>query len=70
MTTGTGLNATVSGQTVNIGLTTDAQNAISNGIGLLGNVGSTGIKKLKEGNVAFDIKGDGSVVRQLHLILV
>ena len=61
--TGTGLNATVSGQTVNIGLTTDAQNAISNGIGLLGNVGSTGIKKLKEGNVAFDIKGDGSVVK-------
>ena len=63
VTTGTGLNATVSGQTVNIGLTTDAQNAISNGIGLLGNVGSTGIKKLKEGNVAFDIKGDGSVVK-------
>ena len=63
VTTGTGLNATVSGQTVNIGLTIDAQNAISNGIGLLGNVGSTGIKKLKEGNVAFDIKGDGSVVK-------
>ncbi|MDU3514020.1 MAG: ESPR-type extended signal peptide-containing protein, partial [Veillonella sp.] len=63
VTAGTGLRATVSGQTVNIGLTTDAQNAISNGIGLLGNSGSTGIKQLKDGNIAFDIKGDGSVVK-------
>ena len=58
-----GINATVSGQTVNIGLTTDAQNTISNGIGLLGNVGNTGIKQLKDGNATFDIKGDGSVVK-------
>ena len=63
VTTGTGLKATVSGQTVNIGLTTDAQNAISSGIGLLGNVGNTGIKQLKDGNATFDIKGDGSVVK-------
>ena len=63
VSSGTGINATVSGQTVNIGLTTDAQNAISNGIGLLGNVGNTGIKQLKDGNATFDIKGDGSVVK-------
>ena len=63
VTAGTGLRATVSGQTVNIGLTTDAQNAISSGIGLLGNVGNTGIKQLKDGNATFDIKGDGSVVK-------
>ncbi|MDU4149700.1 MAG: ESPR-type extended signal peptide-containing protein, partial [Veillonella sp.] len=63
VTAGTGLMATVSGQTVNIGLTTDAQNAISSGIGLLGNVGNTGIKQLKDGNATFDIKGDGSVVK-------
>ena len=63
MTTGTGLKATVGGQTINIGLTTDAQNAISNGIGLFGNVGGTGIKQLKDGNATFDIKGDGSVVK-------
>ena len=63
VTAGTGLRATVSGQTVNIGLTTDAQNAISRGIGLLGNVGNTGIKQLKDGNATFDIKGDGSVVK-------
>ena len=62
-TTGTGLKATVNKQTVNIALTSDAQNAISNGIGLLGNSGSTGIKQLKDGNIAFDIKGDGSVVK-------
>ena len=63
VTAGTGLRAIVSGQTVNIGLTTDAQNAISSGIGLLGNVGNTGIKQLKDGNATFDIKGDGSVVK-------
>ena len=63
VSSGTGINATVSGQTVNIGLTTDAQNTISNGIGLLGNVGNTGIKQLKDGNATFDIKGDGSVVK-------
>ena len=63
VTSGTGINASVSGQTVNIGLTTDAQNAISSGIGLLGNVGNTGIKQLKDGNATFDIKGDGSVVK-------
>ena len=63
VTSGTGINATVSGQTVNIGLTTDAQNAISNGIGLLANSGGTGIKYLKDGNATFDIKGDGSVVK-------
>ena len=63
VTTGTGLKATVGGQTINIGLTTDAQNAISNGIGLFGNVGGTGIKQLKDGNATFDIKGDGSVVK-------
>ena len=63
VTSGTGINATVSGQTVNIALTSEAQNAISNGIGLLGNSGSTGIKQLKDGNITFDIKGDGSVVK-------
>ena len=62
-TTGTGLKATVNKQTVNIVLTSEAQNAISHGIGLLGNSGSTGIKQLKDGNIAFDIKGDGSVVK-------
>ena len=63
VSSGTGINATVSGQTVNIALTSEAQNAISNGIGLLGNSGSTGIKQLKDGNITFDIKGDGSVVK-------
>ena len=63
VTSGTGINATVSGQTVTIGLTTDAQNAISNGIGLAANSGGTGIKHLKDGDIAFDIKGDGSVVK-------
>ena len=62
-TTGTGLKATVNKQTINIVLTSEAQNAISHGIGLLGNSGSTGIKQLKDGNIAFDIKGDGSVVK-------
>ena len=63
VTTGTGLKATVGGQTINIGLTTDSQNAISNGIGLAANSGGTGIKHLKDGDITFDIKGDGSVVK-------
>ena len=62
VTSGTGINATVSGQTVNIGLTTDAQNAISKGIALNGDTGSTGNKYLKDGDAAFKIYGDGNLV--------
>ena len=63
VTAGTGLRATVDKQSLNIALTPDAQNAISSGIGLAANSGSTGIKHLKDGNITFDIKGDGSVVK-------
>lgn len=59
---GTGINASVNGKSISVALNKDGQTALTSGIGLRGNSGATGYKYLKDGNVAFDIKGDGSLV--------
>ncbi len=59
---GTGINASVNGKSISVALNKDGQTALTSGIGLRGNSGTTGYKYLKDGNVAFDIKGDGSLV--------
>ena len=59
---GTGINASVNGKSISVALNKDGQTALTSGIGLRGNSGATGYQYLKDGNVAFDIKGDGSLV--------
>ena len=59
---GTGINASVNGKNISVALNKDGQTALTSGIGLRGNSGATGYKYLKDGNVAFDIRGDGSLV--------
>ena len=59
---GTGINASVNGKSISVALNKDGQTALTSGIGLRGNSGATSYKYLKDGNVAFDIKGDGSLV--------
>lgn len=59
---GTGINASVNGKSISVALNKDGQTALTSGIGLRGNSGATGYQYLKDGNVVFDIKGDGSLV--------
>ena len=59
---GTGINASVNGKSISVALNKDGQTALTSGIALRGNSGATGYQYLKDGNVAFDIKGDGSLV--------
>ena len=60
---GTGVNTTVSGQSIIIGLNNDIQNATSKGIGIKGDSGFATKKYLKDGDVIFNVTGDGNLVK-------
>ena len=57
-----GVTTTVKDQTITVGLDANTVNATTKGIGLTGDIGSTGNKYFKDGDVSFAVTGDGSLV--------
>ena len=60
---GTGIQTSVIGQTITVKLDNNTENATTKGIGIKGDSGFATKKYLKDGDVIFNVTGDGNLVK-------